>query len=57
MTPLVWTIPMLVGGDSSYVLEPGDPGYVGPASPQPAAPLSLKKGKRIMNSNATPDNL
>lgn len=43
-------------GDPSYVLEPGDPGYVGPAPP-PAAPLPLKKGKRIMSSNATPNNL
>jgi hypothetical protein len=44
-------------GDPSYVLEPGDPGYVGPAPPPPAAPLPPKKGKRIMSSNATPDNL
>lgn len=36
------------------MLEPGDPGYVDP-NPSPA-PLSTKTKKRIMSSNATPEN-
>ena len=42
-------------GDPSYVLEPGDPGYVVPAPP-PGTQSASTKGKHSMSSNATPAN-
>jgi hypothetical protein len=33
--PYTWDNPNLRWGDPSVVLEPGDPGYVSPISPQP----------------------
>ena len=40
-------------GSPSYVLEPGDPGYV---DPNPGPPPKPKKKPTIMSSNATPNN-
>lgn len=47
-TPYTWDDPNLRWGDPSYILEPGDPGYVPPLSPVPAnqPPTKLKKMKR-----------
>lgn len=43
------------GDDGSYVLEPGDPGYVVPP-PDPEALPKPKPNHRTMSSNATPTN-
>lgn len=48
-----WDDPNARWGSPSYVLEPGDPGYV-PPSPPP--PLPIQPKPRIMSSNATPQN-
>jgi hypothetical protein len=41
-------------GDPSYVLEPGDPGYVNTAPPTPPGGGSTRKGTKTMNE--TPKN-
>lgn len=52
---LRWDDPNLRWGDPSYLLEPGDPGYV----PDPNAPTPTKRKKRrkYMASNPTPDRI
>jgi hypothetical protein len=45
-----WDDPNLRWGDPSYVLEFGDPGYVGPA------PIPTQTGKRTMSNNPIPEN-
>ena len=51
----LWDDPNAYWGDPSYVLEPGDPGYVIPALPADA--ISKPKLKHnTMSSNATPTN-
>lgn len=47
-----WGDPNAKWGDPSYVLEPGDPGYVDP-NPQP--PSKPRKARNYMASNPTPD--
>jgi hypothetical protein len=42
-------------GSPSYVLEPGDPGYVDP-NPSPPSHPTKKHKKRIMSTNPTPEN-
>ena len=51
---LRWDDPNLRWGDPSYLLEPGDPGYVPPPSP---APKPRTKKRNYMASNATPTTL
>lgn len=61
MRPLSWDDgttfddPNAYWGNPSYVLEPGDPGYVVPAPP-PGTLSASTKSKRTMSSNATPVN-
>ncbi len=40
---LRWDDPNLRWGDPSYVLEPGDPGYVPPSAPPTTLPATKKK--------------
>jgi hypothetical protein len=47
-----WDDPNARWGDPSYVLEPGDPGYI-PPNPQP----HHKKGRKNMAYNPTPDRM
>ncbi|MCG3150142.1 MAG: hypothetical protein PCFJNLEI_03620 [Verrucomicrobiae bacterium] len=45
-----WDDPNARWGDPSYLLEPGDPGYIAPTPTKPK-----KKGRKHMASNPTPD--
>lgn len=49
-----WGNPSLRWGSPSYLLEPGDPGYVPPDVPPPQKP---KKKRNYMASNPTPNAL
>ena len=51
---LLWGTPNLRWGNPSYLIEPGDPGYVPPSSPPTKKP---KKKRNYMASNATPIRL
>jgi len=50
-----WGDPNARWGSPSYVLEPGDPGYVPP--PVPPNPPTKKKGRKNVASNPTPDRI
>jgi len=49
-----WDDPNLRWGDPSYLLEPGDPGYVNTAPATPVGGSAKKKGTKTMNE--TPEN-
>ena len=49
-----WDDPNLRWGDPSFLLEPGDPGYVNTAPATPVGGSAKKKGTKTMNE--TPDN-
>ena len=53
MPGLRWDDPNFRWGDPSYLLEPGDPGYVGPLSPAPAN--TPRPTYRKMSNNPIPD--
>jgi hypothetical protein len=49
-----WDDPNAYWGDPSYVLEPGDPGYVDPNPPAPAPFPGKTKKHKAMNNNEIP---
>jgi hypothetical protein len=49
-----WDDPNLRWGDPSYMLEPGDPGYV---APEPPPRMKPKTKRKYMASNPTPTRL
>ncbi len=49
-----WDDPNLRWGDPSYLLEPGDTGYVNTAPATPGGGSAKKKGTKTMNE--TPEN-
>lgn len=51
---LCWDDPNLRWGNPSYLLEPGDPGYVDPA---PAVSETKKKGKKMKHNSYYPTKL
>ena len=51
---LLWDDPNLRWGDPSFILEPGDPGYVPP--PAPPVPLKTKHPKNTMTDDYIPQS-